>query len=133
MKKAGFKNQLKRIKAKSRQTYNTAYNLIEFGDYESAVSRAYYAVFYMLEALLLTKGLSYSKHSAVISAFSKYFIKEGVFPAEFAKKVKKLRKNREIGDYDYYKNISKKGAQKNIKNAKIIINKIEDYLQKAVP
>ena len=37
--------------------------------YDFAVSRAYYTMFYMAEALLLGQGLSYSKHSAVLAAF----------------------------------------------------------------
>nr|WP_228055301.1 HEPN domain-containing protein [Gloeocapsopsis crepidinum] len=36
---------------------------------EFAVSRAYYATFYIAEALLEGEGLTYSKHSAVIAAF----------------------------------------------------------------
>ncbi|WP_040467477.1 HEPN domain-containing protein, partial [Geminocystis herdmanii] len=33
---------------------------------ELAVSRAYYAMFYIAEAFILDKGLSFSSHSAVI-------------------------------------------------------------------
>ncbi len=34
-----------------------------------AASRAYYAMFYAAQALLLSLGLSFSKHSGVIAAF----------------------------------------------------------------
>ncbi len=47
-----------------------------------------------------TKNLSFAKHSKVIPAFSKYFVKEGVFPEDFGRKIKDLRKNREIGIND---------------------------------
>ena len=53
--------------------------LLENGDYESSVSRAYYAMFYSTEAILLTKDLSFSSHKGVISAFGEYFIKEDIF------------------------------------------------------
>jgi uncharacterized protein (UPF0332 family) len=36
--------------------------LIQSGDYESAVSRTYYAMFFIVEALLLTKEITYSSH-----------------------------------------------------------------------
>jgi len=37
-------------------------------------------MFYATEALLLTKGLTFSSHQAVISWFGKEFIKTGIFP-----------------------------------------------------
>ncbi|PIY16639.1 MAG: hypothetical protein COZ15_05010 [Elusimicrobia bacterium CG_4_10_14_3_um_filter_49_12_50_7] len=54
--------------------------------YDGAVSRAYYAMFYCAEALLLTKDLRFSKHSAVHSAFGQYFAKTG----EIKKKLHKI-------------------------------------------
>ena len=39
-----------------------------------AVSRAYYAMFYIAEAFLLKENLSFSKHSAVISKFGTSFV-----------------------------------------------------------
>ena len=46
----------------------------------TAASRTYYAVFYAASALLKAKGLSFSKHTAVLSAFRQHFIKTGIFP-----------------------------------------------------
>ncbi|MEW6096611.1 MAG: HEPN domain-containing protein [bacterium] len=43
--------------------------------YEDVVSRAYYAMFYLIEAMLLTKDLASSKHSGVMGFFNHYFIK----------------------------------------------------------
>jgi len=47
------------------------------GFYESAVNRAYYAIFHAANALLATKGLSRSKHSGVIATFRQHFVKPG--------------------------------------------------------
>jgi len=52
--------------------------LLVAGDYESSVSRAYYAMFYSAEAVLLTKDLSFSSHRGVISAFGEYFVKNDI-------------------------------------------------------
>ena len=41
--------------------------LMEDGDFESSVSRTYYAMFYSAQAALLTKQLSFSSHKGVIS------------------------------------------------------------------
>ena len=97
-----LENQLRVMMDKSRKTIKAAKDLLEHEDYDSASSRAYYSVFYVLEALLLTRELSFSKHSGVLSAFSKYFVKEGVFPKEFAAKINNLKEDRETGDYDYF-------------------------------
>ena len=44
-------------------------SILKEGDYESSVSRTYYAMFYCAQAILLTKNLSFSSHKGVISAF----------------------------------------------------------------
>ena len=41
------------------------------GFYGFSASRAYYAMFYAAEAILLSKDLTFSKHAGVISAFGK--------------------------------------------------------------
>ncbi len=43
--------------------------LFEDGLYGFAVSRSYYAMFYLATAVLLTKDLNFSKHKAVVAAF----------------------------------------------------------------
>ncbi len=48
-----------------------------------AASRAYYAMFAIAQALLLIKDLSFSRHSAVISAFGQHFATPAIIPAEF--------------------------------------------------
>jgi len=48
------------------------------GFYESAVNRAYYAIFYAANALLVTRGIARSKHSGVVGAFREHFVKPGL-------------------------------------------------------
>jgi uncharacterized protein (UPF0332 family) len=68
---------------KAHRTVQSARLLLTDGDYDGAVSRAYYAMFYVAEALLLSKGMTFSKHAAVISAFGKEFAKPGKIPGEY--------------------------------------------------
>ena len=58
-------NEVKSLISRSERYMKSAMLLIKDGDYESAVSRVYYAMFYCVEAVLLTKGLSSSSHKAV--------------------------------------------------------------------
>jgi uncharacterized protein (UPF0332 family) len=50
---------------------------------EFAASRAYYAMFYLAEALLAARGLHFNKHSAVHSAFGEHFAKPGLLDVKY--------------------------------------------------
>jgi len=63
------------------------------------VNRLYYACFYAVSALLLTKNLSSSKHSGVRSLFHQNFVKYGSVETEFGQIFDKLFDNRQKGDY----------------------------------
>jgi len=83
---------------KAQRYLKSAKLLLEDGDYESSVSRSYYAMFYCAEAALLTKGLTFSSHKGVISVFGELFIKPGVFPREFGRELNKAFAKRQLGD-----------------------------------
>jgi uncharacterized protein (UPF0332 family) len=68
--------------AKSRRYLSSAELLRTHGDFDSAVSRLYYAMFYGAEALLLMKGKTFTSHRAVVAAFGEQFIKSGILPKE---------------------------------------------------
>ena len=67
---------------KGRRSLSAARSLMERGDYDFAASRAYYAMFYLAEAVLLSKGMAFSKHSAVIAAFGQHLVKPGHLPTQ---------------------------------------------------
>jgi len=54
---------------RSREDIETARELLQLRRYRAAVNRAYYAVFSITTALLLTKKIERSKHTGVESAF----------------------------------------------------------------
>ena len=80
-----LKDQLRTMINKARRSLSAARRQVEDGDYDFASSRAYYAAFYAIEAVLLTKNLVLSKHSGVISDFNRHFLKPAIFPKEFSK------------------------------------------------
>jgi uncharacterized protein (UPF0332 family) len=67
--------------------------------YDFAVSRAYYAMFYMAEAFLLGVGLSFSRHAGVIAAFGERFAKTGIVPVEFHRYLIEGQDKSNVGDY----------------------------------
>jgi len=53
------------------------------GHIEAAANRAYYAMFYVAEALLNERGLTFRKHAGVHSAFGEHFARQGLLDARY--------------------------------------------------
>lgn len=129
-KDAELSKQLKIMMTKSRNSLEVAKQLHKQSHYNDAASKAYYAAFHALQAVLLTKGLSFSRHSAVLSAFNKEFIHSRVFVKDFYDKIVRLFRDRQIGDYEYEKEISCESSEMDVADAEMIINAIGEYLQR---
>jgi uncharacterized protein (UPF0332 family) len=125
----GKRDTIKRMLNKSKRALRTAAQHIKDGDYDFASSKAYYAVFHLLQALLLVKDLTFSKHSAVIAEFNRNYIKPGIFPQEYSKNLEHLFKDRQIGDYDYMPSIDKEVAKEDLEIAESMCDKFEEYLK----
>lgn len=99
------------------------------GGYDAiAASRAYYACLYALNALLLTKDISRSKHSAVLAAFRQQFVKPGLIETEFSDAVGKAFETRQIADYDMVGNIEESEANARLDDAQRLVERIIRYL-----
>lgn len=125
---ADIKNQIENMIKKAEKALSDAKKLLDAESHDSASGRAYYSVFHIMQAALLTKGLTYSKHSGVISGFSQHFIKTEIFPKSFAKSIEKLREDREIGDYSYSLHIDDEKASEDIRMASEILSAVKTYL-----
>ncbi len=107
---------------------NSSKLLFNEGDYESSVSRAYYAMFYAAEAVLLTQNLSFSSHRGVISAFGEHFIKTDTFPREMGREFNRAFEKRQLGDYEYTFVISQDEASEILEKGKDFVEKLIQYL-----
>ena len=85
---------------KAERSIEAAQNLSEQGFHDFAISRGYYAMFYIAEALLDNEGLSFSSHAAVISAFGRYLAHAGKIPMEFHRYLIDAQAMRTLSDYD---------------------------------
>ena len=83
----------------AQDSLDAAKLLHQSGYHGFAASRAYYAMFYVAEDFLLDIGLSFGKHSAVIAAFGKHFVKTGLTPAEVHRHLIRGLQVRHAGDY----------------------------------
>ncbi len=85
--------------AKAERYIRSACLLAEDGDLDSAASRLYYAMFYVAEALLAARGVSFSSHSAVLSAYGQQFAKTGQLDPRFHRALLTAFSQRQLGDY----------------------------------
>jgi uncharacterized protein (UPF0332 family) len=93
-----------------------------------SASRAYYAMFYIAEALLLSKGLVFSKHSAVIAAFGENFSKTGLLDKKFHRYLLAASEIREAGDYEATEEVPEEAALKLIEQAEEFLKISQEYL-----
>lgn len=94
-----MKSEVQALLHKARESLQAAQLLNKEGYADFAASRAYYAMFYAVEALLLDRGLSFSSHSAVIAAFGKEFAKVGDLDTKFHRYLIDAQDMRNVGDY----------------------------------
>lgn len=114
---------------KARRTIQSARLLLADGDYDGAVSRTYYAMFYVAQALLLSKGLTFSKHSAVISAFGKEFAKTGAIPPEYHGYLADAQEARNTGDYQIVSHVTEEETRRHIAHAERFLEMGEKFLR----
>lgn len=106
---------------KAQRSLAASQSLIEQGFYDFAVSRAYYAMFYVAEALLDREGLSFSSHAAVVSAFGQYLARPGKVPVEFHRHLIDAQAQRTRADYDPNPDLSQLDATRLVSQAQAFL------------
>jgi uncharacterized protein (UPF0332 family) len=110
---------------KAQRSIEAAQSLIGQGFYDFAVSRTYYAMFYVAEALLDREGLSFSSHAAVISAFGQHLVRNGIVPTEFHRQLIDAQAQRTRADYDVDVSLTQEDAE-------VLIVQAQGFIQRAI-
>ena len=85
--------------SRAQEAIDEAKLLFNTGHINSYVNRLYYACFYAVSALLLSQGISTSKHGYLRSLLHRDFVKEGSIPKELGKHFDLLFDSRQESDY----------------------------------
>ncbi len=83
---------------RARETLGEARIMFDAGRINTYVNRLYYACFYAVSALLLTRNFSTSKHGYLRSLMHREFVKTGI-PKELGRHFDMLFGSRIEGDY----------------------------------
>ena len=100
--------------------------------YNDAASRAYYAAFHAVTAVLAFHGFTFSSHGKVLGSFNRELINKGLFPVDTAQKLQRLFRDRQIGDYYIDKEISHEAAERDTADAEEIVRLCREYLEKSL-
>jgi len=115
---------------KAKDSLEASELLLKNGYPDFAASRAYYSMFYVAEAFLLERALSFSKHSAVVAAFGKEFCKTDKIAARFHGYLIEAMSFRHAGDYSPRPSVSSTQASEQLKKASELLKYAEKQLSK---
>lgn len=115
---------------KAEKFLETAKLAFDSEDYDSCVSRCYYAMFFMAEAVLLTKDLRASSHKGVISLFGEHFVKTRIFERELGQTLNDAYDKRLIGDYGVGFAVAGGEAEDLLETSQNFVKKLKDYLKR---
>ena len=91
---------IQRFLALSNEELDTAELLVNAGRYRLCLSRCYYAMYYMSQALLLSEGFEASTHKGLIKLLGLHFVKTGKISNDLAKSLASAYDDRQMSDYN---------------------------------
>ena len=112
-----------------RGALESARELLDSEHYDDAASRAYYAAFHAATAVLLSKGLEFSKHRGVIAAVHGDLVRQGLVSREAGKALGKLFELRDVGDYGGKRRVASEAAA----NAVALAEKFAEEVLRLLP
>lgn len=105
---------------KGADNLKAAQALLQLGLWDDAVSRAYYAAFHHVQALLMSEGLEARTHQGTHDLLYMHFVRAGRLDADISKKLAALQKFREQADYASAFRFAESGARAEVANADAI-------------
>ena len=107
---------------------NESSALISLEAYNSAVNRAYYAVFHAMKAIEALDNFDSKRHTGVIQYFQQHYIKEEIFDTSFSGMIERLQTACGDSDYNITVRFSQHATNGYLDDAKVIVAAIEQYL-----
>lgn len=125
--------EIQNLLEKARRSLRSARRLADGGDHDFAASRAYYAMFYAAEALLLHRGLAFSRHTGVISELNRLFVRTGEIDPRHLQALSEGLNERLVGDYGFQIPFPAATAERMIHQAEAFIEIAETWLRQQPP
>ena len=123
-----MKPEIRALLDKSTENLRAAKLLLQNGYPEIAASRTYYAMFYVAEALLLSRELVFSSHTAVIAAYGREFAKTQTLDPRFHRHLIDAEDLRHSGDYGTGPTVTAEQVEQALQGAQDFITAAENFL-----
>ncbi len=101
--------------------------LKEAAHYRGAVNRAYYAMFYAVQVLIVSDKVYISKHSGAISYFDREYVKRGIIEKTFSKWLHRLFDLRQDADYGDMYEPTKEQCEQAENQARQFVDRIKEH------
>ena len=122
-----IKPEIKELLDYAGESHAAAKVLIDKGFVGFSAAQSYYTMFYLAQALLLSKGQKFSSHSAVIAAYGKEFSKTNVLDSKFHRYIIDTEERREEGHYGTGRNVSDEDALESFQWAGEFMQAVKEY------
>ena len=104
-------------------------SLLARGDTDFVAGRAYYAMFYVAEALLNERGVGFSKHTAVHASFGEQLAKTGQLDPKFHRWLIDAFDKRIEGDYGTDVRVTSEDVTEMLAQAREFLQQARQLLQ----
>jgi uncharacterized protein (UPF0332 family) len=124
-----MKRKTEQLLDKAQDAIEAAEILFKGGKYSFAAGRAYYAMFYVAEALLFERDLAFRKHSGVHAAFGRHFARTRELDPKFHRYLLAAFESRLEADYGVDIVLSTSAVQEMMQQAQEFLDAARHYLQ----
>jgi uncharacterized protein (UPF0332 family) len=111
----------------SEESHQAAKVLLDGGFAGFSAAQSYYTMFYLTEALLHSKDLQFSSHSAVIAAYGKEFSKTAILDPKFHRRIIIAESRRETGHYGEESSVTDEEAHESYDWAGEFLQVVKEY------
>jgi uncharacterized protein (UPF0332 family) len=115
---------------RAEQAFKAAEALVGLSLFADAVSRAYYAAFHYLRALLLARGVEPKSHSGAIHLFNLEFVRVGELSNSHNRLLGSLQRSRELADYDAAVTFAPEDARDELASARDFATDARGWLER---
>ena len=116
--------------ASAKEALESARILMNVNSYRAANNRAYYAIFYAINAVHALNGVAYKRHKDALANFNKDYVKTEIFPRSLGRKIGHAEDIRHASDYDDFYIAVKSEVEELIDTATELIKYIEEYFER---
>ena len=117
---------------KAENCIKSAQNLIEIGDFDGAVNRAYYGIFWSVTCVHLLDGNHFKKHKESIGIFNRDYVNTEIFPKSFGRRIHNVADARNDSDYSLQVKADEQTAKASLETAKEIFDAVKTYCEERI-